>query len=172
MLRQDTERKGNNHGWKEGTGRQGDKKNMRWGSALPSVKRFLRSAMNARTAILTEKRIVTFLNARFIHLCRTLRQIRKWGIQDHGPFEWLAYTTEELGELSWAISEYEYRGGLQSEVVKEAIQVATLSLKIAEMYLEAPMAQWTIKDKARTISIEDVKGQLGVVKDKIGRGDE
>ena len=70
----------------------------------------------------------------------SLRQIRKWGIQDRESFEWLAYTTEELGELSCAISEYQYRGGLQSEIVKEAIHVATLALKIAEMFIEVPMA--------------------------------
>ncbi len=77
----------------------------------------------------------------------SLRQIRKWGIQDRDPFEWLAYITEELGELSCAISEYEYRGGLQSEVVNEAVQVATLALKIAEMFIETPMAQWRIEDQ-------------------------
>jgi NTP pyrophosphatase (non-canonical NTP hydrolase) len=66
----------------------------------------------------------------------SLRQIRKWGIQDRDPFEWLAFTTEEVGELSEAICEWEYRGGLQSNVVKEAIQTATLCLKIAEMFTE------------------------------------
>ena len=66
----------------------------------------------------------------------SLRQIVKWGIQDHDPFEWLTHTTEELGELACAISEWEYRGGLQSEVIKEAIHTATLSLKIAEMFIE------------------------------------
>ncbi len=63
------------------------------------------------------------------------RQIAKWGIQDRHPFEWLAYATEEHGELAQAISEFVYRGGLQSAVVKEAIQAATLHLKIAEMFL-------------------------------------
>ena len=63
------------------------------------------------------------------------RQLQKWGIQNHTPFEWLTYTTEELGELACAISEAEYRGGKPEDVAKEAIQVATLSLKIAEMYL-------------------------------------
>jgi len=64
------------------------------------------------------------------------RQIHKWGIQDRESFEWLTYTTEELGELAKAISEHCYRNGLPSNVVKEAIQVATLALKIAEMYIE------------------------------------
>ena len=61
-------------------------------------------------------------------------QLHKWGVQTHTAFEWLTYTTEELGELANAISEYEYRGGTKGDVVKEAVQVATLALKIAEMY--------------------------------------
>lgn len=60
-------------------------------------------------------------------------QIKKWGIQEHSLFEWLAYTTEELGELSQAISEYTYRNGIRIDVACEAIQVATLALKIALM---------------------------------------
>jgi NTP pyrophosphatase (non-canonical NTP hydrolase) len=62
------------------------------------------------------------------------RQVNKWGIQNRSPFEWLAFTTEELGELACAISENYYRGGNAGDVVKEAIQTATLALKIAEMY--------------------------------------
>jgi len=61
-------------------------------------------------------------------------QIAKWGIQTHSAFEWLTYITEELGELANAISEYEYRDGNKRAVALEAIQVATLALKIAEMY--------------------------------------
>lgn len=62
-------------------------------------------------------------------------QVEKWGIQDKHPFEWLAYTLEELGETSTAISEHLYRGGKASDVVKEAIHTATLAMKIAEMYM-------------------------------------
>jgi len=62
------------------------------------------------------------------------RQLAKWGIQTHSAFEWLTYTAEELGELAKAIAEHEYRDGEKEEVVLEAIQVATLALKIAEMY--------------------------------------
>lgn len=61
-------------------------------------------------------------------------QVDKWGIQTHTPFEWLTYTTEELGELAMAISEHAYRDGDIDGVINEAVQVATLSLKIAEMY--------------------------------------
>ncbi len=62
------------------------------------------------------------------------KQVEKWGIQERTAFEWLAYTTEELGELAKAISEHEYREGSKEKVISEAIQVATLALKIAEMY--------------------------------------
>jgi len=63
------------------------------------------------------------------------KQIHKWGVHEHTPFEWLTFTTEELGELANAISEREYRHGTTYDVVKEAIQTATLCLKIAEMYI-------------------------------------
>lgn len=68
-------------------------------------------------------------------------QIDKWGVQTHTPWEWLGYTLEELGELSAAISDYEYGDGLIgdgviSDVVREAIQAATLCLKIVEMYMD------------------------------------
>jgi hypothetical protein len=61
-------------------------------------------------------------------------QLDKWGIQNHEPAEWLMFATEELGELAEAIGEFKYRGGLVEPVVKEAIQTATLCLKIAEMF--------------------------------------
>jgi NTP pyrophosphatase (non-canonical NTP hydrolase) len=63
-------------------------------------------------------------------------QFLKWGIQKRTAFEWLAYLTEEIGELSEAISEHHYREGGSERVIQEAIQVATLALKIAEMYGE------------------------------------
>lgn len=61
-------------------------------------------------------------------------QLKKWGVQDHSPEEWLMYATEELGELAQAIGEFKYRGGLVEPIVKEAIQTATLCLKVAEMF--------------------------------------
>lgn len=67
-------------------------------------------------------------------ITESLAQIHKWGIQTHGGFEWLTYVAEEVGELAQAISEHEYRGGSRPTVVKEAVQVATLALKIAEMF--------------------------------------
>ena len=61
------------------------------------------------------------------------RQLNKWGVQIHSPFVWLGITLEEFGELAKAINEWWFRGGNINEVRKEAIQVATLALKIAEM---------------------------------------
>jgi len=63
-----------------------------------------------------------------------LNQLTKWGVQTHSAFEWLTYTAEELGSLAKAIGEFEYRNGPKDKVVAEAIQVATLALKIAEMF--------------------------------------
>ncbi len=63
-----------------------------------------------------------------------LKQLEKWGVQDHEPFEWLGFTTEELGEIANAIGEWQFRGGSVEDVVNEAIQTATLCLKIAEMF--------------------------------------
>lgn len=62
------------------------------------------------------------------------KQIGKWGIQTHTPFEWMTITTEELGELAKAIADFEHRDGDKKDIIKEAIQTATLCLKIAEMY--------------------------------------
>lgn len=61
-------------------------------------------------------------------------QLNKWGIQTRTPSEWLMFLGEEFGELCKAVAEHQFRDGNKWEVFSEAIQVATLSLKIAEMY--------------------------------------
>ena len=60
-------------------------------------------------------------------------QLKKWGVQTRSLFEWQCFLTEEVGELSEAIAEEYYRKGTKKEIYNEAIQVATLALKIAEM---------------------------------------
>lgn len=67
------------------------------------------------------------------------RQLIKWGIQECTIFEWLSYLAEEQGSLAKAINEHYYRKGPKEKVIAEAFQVATLALKIAEMfeYVEA-----------------------------------
>ncbi len=69
-------------------------------------------------------------------LDENLRQLDKWGVQDHDPFEWLVIMAEEFGELNQAILEHNYQPEIvkPAKIVKEAIQTATLCLKIAEMF--------------------------------------
>lgn len=69
-------------------------------------------------------------------LIENLYQIEKHGIQDKHPSMWVMWTGEEFGELCNAITEnriFPEKVPFEN-VVKEAIQLATLSLKIAEMY--------------------------------------
>lgn len=65
-------------------------------------------------------------------------QINKWGIQDHTPYKWLAILIEEVGELAEGLlianeDDIFLSKDNQDNTINEAIQVATLSLKIAEM---------------------------------------
>jgi NTP pyrophosphatase (non-canonical NTP hydrolase) len=59
-------------------------------------------------------------------------QIQKWGYQKVHLFEWLAWATEEFGELAKAINDFSYKRCDKQEVIKEGIQAATLILKIVE----------------------------------------
>ena len=63
------------------------------------------------------------------------RQLEKWGVQDQDGFRWSNFLGEEYGEVCSAIAEHHFRDGSRTQVAAEAIQVATLALKIAEMYL-------------------------------------
>jgi hypothetical protein len=77
-----------------------------------------------------------FLDIMPLVMAENKAQLDKWGIQNHEICEWLAITAEEFGELSKAIVEYRFGLGLPKEIVKEAIQTATLCLKIAEMAMK------------------------------------
>ena len=61
------------------------------------------------------------------------RQIKKWGIQEHDVFAWHTILAEEVGELAQEMLNHKFGKQPPVLVVKEAIQVATLALKIAEM---------------------------------------
>ncbi len=76
----------------------------------------------------------SFLQLKSLILHENLHQLKKFGVQDHVSSMWLAITTEELGELSEAIIEFSLNNGSAESVVREAIQVATCCLKIAEMF--------------------------------------
>jgi len=62
------------------------------------------------------------------------RQIKKWGVQEHDAYTWFTILAEEFGELAQAILQNEFEQGIPEKVIKEAIQTATLAIKIAEMY--------------------------------------
>jgi hypothetical protein len=64
-----------------------------------------------------------------------IRQLEKWGIQDHSAEEWFIISSEEVGEVAKAIVEWRFNNGTPADVAKEAVQAATLFLKIAEMFL-------------------------------------
>ena len=92
------------------------------------------------------------------------RQIEKWGTQTATPFRWFTWLTEEVGELAEAIEEHNSRDGSASDVVKEAIQTATLALKIAEMYHWLDEAKddpnWPWQNDPRPILCLDFDGVL------------
>ncbi len=69
------------------------------------------------------------------------RQLAKHGIYHATIFEWLCYLTEEIGELNQAAADNEYRQGAPENIYKEAIQCATLALKIAEIFMSEPEAK-------------------------------
>ncbi len=62
-------------------------------------------------------------------------QLMKWGNQTFTPDRWMLILTEEIGELSKAVLEARYGGDL-ADVHCEAVQCATLCLKIAVMAKE------------------------------------
>jgi len=62
------------------------------------------------------------------------RQLSKFGIKSVSAYEWMSYLIEEVGELAQAINDYGFGKGNKENIIKEAIQTATLALKIAEMF--------------------------------------
>jgi len=67
------------------------------------------------------------------------RQLEKWGLQTHSGPTWATISMEEVGEVAKAILNCEFEHGSRFEVRAEAIQAASLFLKIAEMYDAEPV---------------------------------
>lgn len=66
------------------------------------------------------------------------RQIAKWGVRTHLPAEWMSLVAEEAGELAKEINSVNWQTGAvqfdqRRRLYTEAIQLATLALKVAEM---------------------------------------
>lgn len=68
-----------------------------------------------------------------VHI-ENFKQLERRGVQNHDPFKWLSFAFEEAGETAQAINDWKFESGTPSAVVTEAIQCATLFLKIAEMF--------------------------------------
>jgi hypothetical protein len=81
-----------------------------------------------------------FNDLRLLVYFEHLKQIKKHGINRYYSYQWLSHLTKQVGQLADAVECSEYIHGApkiyrDTEVVKQAIEVATLALKIAEMYL-------------------------------------
>jgi NTP pyrophosphatase (non-canonical NTP hydrolase) len=66
-------------------------------------------------------------------------QIKKWGVQNHTPIEWIAILTEEVGEVSKEALEFHFKRfyedtGQLERYEKELIQVAAVALAMLESY--------------------------------------
>jgi hypothetical protein len=79
----------------------------------------------------------------YFEMCKAedFSQHRKWGVQTHTPAEWSVILGEEEGELAKELCEAHFHHGYPSldrarRIRDEAVQVATLALKIARMAME------------------------------------
>lgn len=62
-----------------------------------------------------------------------IRQINKWGIQNHTPLEWLVILMEEVGEASQEALRVRFNENYPVESFKEEmIQVAAVALSIID----------------------------------------
>ena len=55
------------------------------------------------------------------------RQDRKWGIQNHNIFKWLAILGEEVGEVNKSALENNYQ-----EVISELVQIGAVTVAMIE----------------------------------------
>ncbi len=85
------------------------------------------------TKIYTDKLLIKIIYLTKAIIEENRKQIDKWGIQKHTLFVWQTALTEEVGELAEAILKNHFDKESLSNIFKEAIQTATLALKIAEM---------------------------------------
>lgn len=91
-----------------------------------------------------DKQLEDILNLLEAVKLENLLQIEEFGIQDYTLEWWSTILGEEYGELCKAIIEYYFeQGATLFQIYREAIQVATLALKIAEM----SKAEYLIKEK-------------------------
>ena len=61
-----------------------------------------------------------------------LRQLNKWGEQNHGVADWILILAEEFGEASKEANEVRFRSKDPSEYRAELIQVAAVAVAAIE----------------------------------------
>lgn len=62
------------------------------------------------------------------------RQDKKWGIQDHDEFKWLAILGEEVGEVNKAALENHFGSDSLDNYRKELVQVAAVAVAMIECH--------------------------------------
>lgn len=82
------------------------------------------------------------------------RQIEIWGDRTnpgdgHTGAEWVTILSEEVGELAEAVLNYHFSGEYNENIYDEAIQVAAVSVAIAESYLKGGITVDKDEDKLR-----------------------
>lgn len=65
-----------------------------------------------------------------------LRQIEKWGKQEHGSFVWVNILVEEVGEASQAALHDVFGGKAKGTFLTEMIHVAAVAVQIIESLVE------------------------------------
>ena len=90
--------------------------------------------INSMATHLQDKMLENIGDLTLMVMEENVRQVKKWGVQNHSAFIWMAALSEEVGELAEAMLKHELGGEPSQACVDEAIQVATLALKVAEMY--------------------------------------
>ena len=62
------------------------------------------------------------------------RQDEMWGEQNHDPYKYLAILVEEIGEVSDAILEADFRSGSWDNYRTELVQVAAVAVAMVECF--------------------------------------
>ena len=67
-------------------------------------------------------------------LAEQIRQLKKWGMQDHHPHHYLTIMTEEVGEVAEAILKTEGEGNTMTwdDVIKELVEVQAVAQSMKE----------------------------------------
>lgn len=102
--------------------------------------------------LLTDGELKNMDHIKTVISTENMRQLLKWGIQTHDSYTWIAIITEELGELAKACLEYDDKKVKLKDIHCEAVQLATLSLKMVEMTYLKMLDK--IKEKAKELHLQ------------------